>query len=61
MKNTGIFYNRLVYYIYDHLEYYIISIRYTFWSFGMLPPVLVFWTKKNLATLLPKKGADCGI
>jgi hypothetical protein len=42
MENLGIFY--------DHLELMVIC--YILWHFGIFSPVLVFLTKKNLATLL---------
>jgi hypothetical protein len=50
MENLGIFYDHLVYFtaignIYGHLVCFVV-IWYIF-------PVLVFWAKKNLATLLP--------
>jgi hypothetical protein len=31
------------------------AIRYILWQFGIYFPALVFWTKKNLATLLTTK------
>jgi hypothetical protein len=42
MEDVGVFYGQLVYFM---------SIWYIFWSFGMLFPVLVCYSKKNLATL----------
>jgi hypothetical protein len=44
MENLGMFY--------DHLVYYFTAIGNILWPFGIFFPVLVFWTKKNLATLL---------
>jgi hypothetical protein len=42
MENLGIFY--------DHLDYFR-AIGNILWPFGIFFPVLVFWSKKNLATL----------
>jgi hypothetical protein len=42
MKNVGIFYGNLVYFV---------AIWYILWSFWYIFPVLVICTKKNLATL----------
>jgi hypothetical protein len=54
MENLGIFYDHLVYFT---------TIRNILWPSGIpcgnlvyFFPVLVFWTKKNLATLLPSIG-----
>jgi hypothetical protein len=46
MENLGIFYDHLVYFT---------AIRNILWPFVVIwyfLPVLLFWTKKNLATLL---------
>jgi ABC-type uncharacterized transport system fused permease/ATPase subunit len=43
----GIVYNKLVYLM---VKWYIL------WSFGIVPPVLVCFTKKNLATLTDKRS-----
>jgi hypothetical protein len=36
---------------YGHWKYFM-AIRYILWYFGIFFPVLVFWTKKNLASLV---------
>jgi hypothetical protein len=41
--------------LYGHLQYFM-AIWYIFWLFGVFCPVLVCWSKKNLATLLAKKN-----
>jgi hypothetical protein len=50
MENLGIFYDQLVYLFYCYWKYFM-AIWYILWSFGIFFPVLVFCTKKNLATL----------
>jgi hypothetical protein len=42
MENLGIFYDHLVYFT---------AIGNVLWPFGIFSPVLLFCTKKNLATL----------
>jgi hypothetical protein len=52
MENVGIFF--------AHLEY-LTAIWYILWSFGIHSPVLVCFSKKNLATLvslLPKSDEE---
>jgi hypothetical protein len=53
-ENLGIFYDHLVYFK-GQCKYFMV-IWYILWQFGIFCPVLVFWTKKNLATLA---GAFC--
>jgi amino acid permease len=43
---------------YGHLKYFM-AIRYILWSFGIFLPVLVFCTKKNLATLRKTRFFKC--
>jgi hypothetical protein len=43
MENLGIFFDHLVFFT---------AIGNILWPFGIFFPVLVFWTKKNLATLV---------
>jgi hypothetical protein len=50
MKDVGKFYGQSVY-IFDCHFVYFIAIWYILWSFWYFPPVLVYCTKKNLATL----------
>jgi hypothetical protein len=50
MENLGIFYGHLVYFTAIGNMYYM-AIWYILWSFGIFLTVLVFCTKKNLATL----------
>jgi hypothetical protein len=51
MEDEGIFYGHLVHFTYGLLLYFI-DIWCSLWQFGTFFPVLVFCTKKNLATLL---------
>jgi hypothetical protein len=51
MENLGIFYDQLVYFTYGHCKY-VMAIWYILWFFGIYFPLLVFWTDKNLATLV---------
>jgi hypothetical protein len=55
MEDVDMFYGHSIYIFYGQLVCtYInsIAIRYILWSFGVYIPVLVFCTKKNLATLM---------
>jgi hypothetical protein len=38
-----------------HLLLYVMDIWYSLWKFGTFSPVLVFLTKKNLATLQQRR------
>jgi hypothetical protein len=63
MEGAGIFYGHLVYFVAiwyilwlfgifcGHLVYFVAN-WYILWLFGIHSPVLVFCTKKNLATLM---------
>jgi hypothetical protein len=50
MEDTGIFYGLLVHFACNVV--YFVAIWYILWLFGILFPVLVFCTKKNLAPCL---------
>jgi hypothetical protein len=50
MKDVGIFYGHLVHFM---------DFWYGWWLFGMFFPVLVFCTKKNLATLVSRRMIVC--
>jgi hypothetical protein len=50
----GIFYGHLVYFM--AIWYILWHFRYILWSFGILLPVLVCCTKKNLATRETRLG-----
>jgi hypothetical protein len=51
MEDVGIFYDRLVYFTANWYTYFM-AIWYILWSFGILFPILLCCTKKNLATLM---------
>jgi hypothetical protein len=49
-KFCGVLLRKILVYFMANWKYFV-AIWYILWYFGIISPVLVFWTKKNLATL----------